>query len=203
MLRTLCLSAALALAGGGVLYAATDQFRACTTEGARRIAALERPAQLPSVALQTQAGARTDFAALRGRWILVDFVYTRCLSYCRALGSEFAQLQDGLAAPIAQGRLELVSISVDPAHDTPEALASYLVRSRTRGDGWIAARPMTADAAARLERAFGVTVIPDGAGGYVHNAAIHLVDPQGRLVAIFDADDVAGAKKAVLARLAS
>jgi protein SCO1 len=37
-----------------------------------------------------------------------------------------------------------------------------------------------------LLKAFGVTVIPDGAGGFVHNAALHVVDRQGRLIAIFD-----------------
>jgi protein SCO1/2 len=47
-------------------------------------------------------------------------------------------------------------------------------------------------------RAFGVTVIPDGLGGFVHNAAIAVVDPEGRLVAIMDWDAPADAARYVL-----
>jgi len=189
MLRSLLASLALLLAGGVTLSAATDRFQAFTTESARRLAVRQHPAEIPDVVLQLQSGANIRFADFRGKWLLVDFIYTRCPTYCRALGGEFAQLQDRLAGPLAHGKLQLLSISFDPNHDTPRQLAAYLQRSRDRGAGWFASRPVEADALERLERAFGITVIPDGAGGYTHNAAIHLVDPRGRLVAIFDADD--------------
>lgn len=201
LLRTLCVSTALALAGGAALYHATDGLRAFTTESARRIAVRERPLEVPAVALETQSGARIDLAALRGQWLLVDFIYTRCRTYCLALGGEFAQLQDRLAGPLAQRKVRLLSISFDPAHDTPAELASYLRRSRSRGPGWIAARPLDANGLSRLERAFGITVIADGAGGYTHNAAIHLVDPQGRLVEILDSGYPGRAAQTVLSRL--
>lgn len=201
LLRTLCASAALALAGAASLHTATDGFRAFTTESARRLAVRERPVELPSVALETQSGARTNLAALRGRWLLVDFIYTGCASYCGALGAEFAELQDRLAAPIGQDKVALVSISFDAAHDSPAELASYLRRSRSRGASWTAARPLGAEGLERLERAFGITVLPDGEGGYVHNAAVHLVDPQGRLVDIVDAGDPQRAASALRARL--
>ena len=67
--------------------------------------------------------------------------------------------------------------------------------------GWQAARPLTADGLRRLTAAFGVTVIPDQLGGYTHNAAIHLVDPEGRLVDIFDLGDVDRIREAVLRNL--
>jgi len=201
LLRTLCASAAIALAGGAALHAGTDGLRAFTTEAARRIAVREHPVELPAVALETAAGARIDLAALRGRWLLVDFVYTRCPSYCRALGAEFAQLQGRLAEALARQQVALLSISIDAAHDAPAELAAYLQRSRSTGAGWIAARPLGEEGLDRLEQAFGVTVIPDGAGGFVHNAALHLVDPRGRLVAIFDAGDGRRAEQAVLAAL--
>ncbi|MCG3189894.1 MAG: hypothetical protein LKCHEGNO_02421 [Burkholderiaceae bacterium] len=201
LLRTLCASAAIALAGSAALLAGTDGLRAFTTEAARRLAVRERPVQIPAVALETDSGARIDLGALRGRWLLVTFIYTRCPSYCRALGAQFAQLQDRLAVPLAQREATLLSISFDVEHDTPAELAAYLQRSRSRGAGWIAARTVDQQGLDRLERAFGLTVIPDGAGGWVHNDAIHLVDPGGRLVAIFDADDGERAAQAVLAEL--
>lgn len=201
LLRTLCASAAVALAGAVALYAATDAGRAFTTESARRIAVRAHPVEIPAVALQTQRGARIDLGALQGRWLLVDFIYTRCASYCGALGSEFSELQDRLAGPLARRQVALLSITFDAAHDSPAQLAAYLRRSRSRGDGWIAARPVGETELARLEHAFGVTVVPDRTGGYVHNAAIHLVDPRGRLVEIFDAGEGQRAARAVLAKL--
>ena len=202
LLRTLSLSLALLLAGGATLDAATDGFQAFTTESARRLAVRRHPVDVPALALQTQSGERIDFAGLRGRWLLIDFIYTRCPSYCRALGSEFAQLQDRLAAPLAQGEVELLSISFDPVHDTPRELAAYLQRAGSRGAGWRAARPLDAEGLARLERSFGLTVIEGAAGEYTHNAALHVVDPQGRLVEIVDLGQSALAARMVLQGLA-
>lgn len=197
ILRTLLASLTLLLAGGAALSAATDGFRAFTTEAARRVSVRQNPISVPAVGLQVQSGSRIHLTDLRGKWLLVDFIYTRCPSYCVALGGEFAQLQDQLAGPIARGEVELLSISFDPDHDTPPELAAYLQRSRDRGHGWRAARPLAPEGLRQLERAFGVTVIADGFGGYTHNAAIYLVDPEGRLVEIFDMRDVALAGRAV------
>jgi protein SCO1/2 len=186
VLRTSLASAALLLAGGVALAAATDGFQAFTTETARRVAVRRQPADLPAVTLENQSGARFTFADLRGEWLLVDFIYTRCPTFCTVLGGDFAQLERQLAGPIAQGKVQLLSISFDPAHDAPADLAAYLSRSRGGGPGWQAARPVTGIGLRRLTAAFGITIIPDHRGGYTHNAAIHLVDPEGRMVDIFD-----------------
>jgi protein SCO1 len=200
-LRTSLASAALLLAGGVALAAATDGFQAFTTETARRVAVRSRPVELPAVALESQSGARFALADLRGRWLLVDFIYTRCPTLCTALGADFARLERQLVDPIARGKVQLLSISFDPTQDTPAQLAAYLGRFQGHGMGWQAARPLTADGLRQITKAFGVTVIPDQLGGYTHNAAIHLVDPEGRLVDIFDLGDVDRIRGAVLRNL--
>lgn len=202
VLRTLLASLLILAAGVATLAVATDGFRAFTSETARRIAVREHPRALPSVPLQTAQGAITDFRSLRGRWLLVDFIYTQCMTYCAVQGSEFAQLQRNLAEPIANGRTALLSISFDPQHDDPAQLAAYLDRSGADGAGWIAARPMSLPDLEALLRVFGVTAIPDGLGGYVHNAAISVVDPRSRLVAIMDWDDPRAAARYVRRHLA-
>jgi protein SCO1/2 len=190
----------LLAAGIGVLAEVTDGFRAYTTETARRIRIREHPPAIPPLALQTADGGRTSFGALRDRWLLVDFIYTRCLTYCSVQGSEFSRLQDKLAAPIAAGKLSLVSVSFNPRDDAA-ALARYLQLHGARGHGWIAARPLDEKGLAALMRAFGVVAVPDGLGGFVHNAAIAVVDPDGRLVTIVDWDDPASAVRYVDQRL--
>jgi protein SCO1/2 len=186
LLRTLTLSLAFAAGGAAAFACASDGLRAFTTESARRLAVQRAPPLLPALALQTQSGARIDLAELRGHWLLIDFMYTRCASVCSAQGAEFAQLQRRLAGPIASGRLQLMSLSFDPAHDAPRELAAWLRRAHAASSGWVAARPLDAASLARMKRDFGLTVVADGAGGFVHNVAVHLVDPQGRLVEVVD-----------------
>lgn len=198
VLRTLLASLLVLGAGVATLAAATDGFRAFTSEAARRIDVREHPRALPAVPLQTAQGRTIDFHALRGRWLLVDFIYTRCMTYCSVQGSEFAQLQGRLAQPIADGQVVLVSVSFDPAHDSPLQLAAYQRRSGDRGAGWLAVRPANASGLDALMHVFGVTAIPDGLGGYVHNAAIAVVDPRGRLVAITDWDAPHEAERYIL-----
>jgi protein SCO1/2 len=103
-----------------------------------------------------------------------------------------------LAKAIDSGKLLLLSISFDPVRDTPAELTAYQHRSRERGGGWIAARPQDAADLAALLHAFGVRAIPDGLGGFVHNAAINVVDPDGQLVAIVDWNDPGNAERLVL-----
>jgi len=202
-LRTALLTVGLLLTGAAGLARATDGFHAFTTETARRVAARRHPVPVPTVPLENQAGVPLTLADFHGQWLLVDFIYTRCLTLCMTLGGDFAQLERQLAAPIAQGKLALLSISFDPTHDGPTELAAYLVRFRGSGLAWQAARPRTAEGLTQLTRAFGVTVIPDGMGGYTHNAAILLVNPAGELVDIFDVGQVELVKAAVLRRLTS
>ncbi|MEO6800880.1 MAG: SCO family protein [Rhodanobacter sp.] len=199
--RTLLISLVLLAAGLGVLAAATHGFRAYTTESARRLDVREHPRPVPLLALQTADGRHISFAELRGRWLLVDFIYTRCMSYCSVQGSEFARLQRRLADPIATGKVSLLSVSFDPVRDDPAALASYQRQHGDQGAGWIAARPVDQSDLAALMRVFGVVAVPDGLGGYVHNAAIAVVDPAGRVVAILDWNDSPAAARYVTKRL--
>lgn len=189
VLRTLLASAACVALGVAGLAWATDGFAAFTTQAAKAVEVREHPPRVPAVELETQSGARLDLASLRGRWLLVDFMYTRCMTYCSVLGADDGELQRALAAPLAADRLRLVSVSFDPAHDTPAALAGYIRRFHGRPGTWLAARPVDGGGLRELERVFGVSAIPDGIGGYTHTATFNLVDPDGRLVRILGVDE--------------
>lgn len=202
VLRTLFASVLILAAGVATLAAATDGFRAFTSVTARRVDVREHPRALPSVPLQTAGGQVIDLASLRGRWVLVDFIYTRCRTYCSLQGSVFARLQQRLAQPITRGEVMLLSVSFDPTHDTPARLADYKQHFGDSGEGWVAARPTNAPDLETLMQVFSVTVIPDPLGGYVHSAAIWVVDPRGRLVAILDRDAIHKTVRYVLDGLA-
>ena len=95
--------------------------------------------------------------------------------------------------------MRLVSLTFDPARDGPAELRAYRARHSPDSSGWELGRPVHAGELQDWLAAFGVVVIPDGLGGYTHNAAVHVVGPDRRLVAILDPQDIDGIVKAVRA----
>jgi protein SCO1 len=194
--RRTALAAALVCAVGFVLsHALTDGFEAFTLESARRLHALRSPVPVPDLALDLADGGRARLAEVPGRVLLVDFVYAGCPTLCTALGSTFARLQQRLAAEIAAGEVRLVTMTFDPGHDGPDELRAYRARHSPDSLGWDLGRPVRAGELQGWLTAFGVVVIPDGIGGFAHNAAVHVVGPERKLVAIFDLDDLGGIVK--------
>jgi protein SCO1/2 len=174
-------------AGLAVLGWETDGFRALTTEGARRLAVESHPPAVPDVTLIDQDGARFSPDAYRGRLLLVDFIYTDCATICGVLGEDFGRVLELLRrAGGNAAQVDLLSISFDPAHDTPPALKAYGQRFGAVAPRWRIAVPATAEGLQSLLRTFGVVAIPDAFGGFTHNAAVYVVDRHGHLVRILD-----------------
>lgn len=191
------------LAAAGAISAlawATDGFRAFTTEAARRLAVAKRAPAVPSVHVETMDGAQITIPPADGRAAVVEFIYTSCPTVCQAAGEALARLRTRLEDDGTSRRVLMVSLSFDPWTDTPALLADWAHRHGADGRVWTVARPSPADLPALLD-AYGVQVIPDGAGGWVHNAALHVIDPDGRLRAILDVDEVHGAEAALRALL--
>jgi protein SCO1/2 len=201
--RTLAASACVVVAGFWATHEATDGFQAYTLESARRLQALRSPMPVPSSALELADGSRSDLVSMAAPVLLVDFIYTRCDTWCSVLGTVFTRLQQRLAAEIAAGDVRLVSISFDPQHDDPAALAAYRARHRGDAQSWQLGRPARARELPGWLDAFGVVVIRDELGGYAHNAAVHVVGPERRLVAIHDPHEVDAVVAAVRRLLGS
>jgi protein SCO1/2 len=197
MLRTAVATSFATIAAVLALSAATDGFRAFTTEGARRLAVLDAPRAIGSAPLIDMNGRLFVLPEGAGKFVLVEFIYTSCPTICAALGDAFAVLRNEIASRGLSQRVRMVSISFDLMRDGPEALRDYAAVHKADGRVWTVARPRDEAALRSLLGAFGVVVIPDGMGGFVHNAAIHLVDEEGRLSAIYDL----GEERAVLAAL--
>lgn len=191
MLRTAIASAAMAIASYAAAQWLTHDFQVWTAEGERRLAVALHPVPAPPVGMVGVGlqGETLEALLAQGAPTIVDFMYTRCVSVCSALGSMFQQMQAAIAADdAAPGTvpLHLLSISFDPAHDDPKVLAAYAARLHADPRIWRFASAATASDMRRLLDRYQVTVIPDGLGGYEHNAALLVVDGGGRLVRVFD-----------------
>jgi protein SCO1 len=182
----------IVLAGIAALSAETDGFRVVTSEGARRLAIERAPAALPRVVLTDQDGAPFALEDYRGKVVLIDFIYTSCPALCSVLGDDFRRMAE-IARRRADGReVALVSISFDRAHDGPPALKLYAERFGAAAPRWRIAVPASAAGLDTLLHSFGVVVLSDGAGGFVHDGAVYVVDPRGRLARILDPGTPAG-----------
>jgi len=178
----------VALLGFGVFWSATDGFTAFTAETARRAEILRSPRSLPAVALEDQDGRRFSLQDYQGRLLAVEFIYTRCTTICRSLGMAFRQVRERLPAQALGHEVALLSISFDAARDDPASLKAYGQAFGADGAHWRIARIHSPAEVAPLLAAFGVVVIPDGMGGFEHNAAIHLLGRDGKLAQISDID---------------
>jgi cytochrome oxidase Cu insertion factor (SCO1/SenC/PrrC family) len=131
---------------------------------------------LPSPPLVDQRGAPFAFRDLRGRWIVLAFVYTRCSDAreCPLISAKFHALQERLrSAPV-----HLVEVSLDPSYDRPAVLARYGRKFGADPARWSL---VTGDRRAVLDFAaqFQVSAFPDPRVGLIHTERTVLVDPAG------------------------
>lgn len=195
MLRTLIASAAVVVLAWAAAAWLTHDFRVFTAEGARRLEVLEAPVAAPPVTVdgpQTGTVALPELLRAHGGATIVDFIYTRCMSVCAALGSGFQQLQSRIATQEAasQAPVRLLSVSFDPARDDDLSLARYADELHADPSIWRFVTVRDSAELQRLLRAFQVVVIDDDLAGFEHNAALLVVDGDARLVRIFDYDEL-------------
>lgn len=190
MLRTALAAALLVCAGYAGASWLTHDFQVWTAEGARRLEVALQPLPVPEAQIDGPEIAPQplrSWLAAEGRVTLVDFIYTRCETLCLSQGGVFQQLQRRLqqGGPGAAG-VRLLSISFDGAHDTPARLAAYARGLGADPAWWQFVRLPDARDTATLLRRLQVVVVPDGRGDFEHNAALLVLDAQGRLVRVFD-----------------
>jgi protein SCO1/2 len=99
--------------------------------------ALDTFGRAPDFQLTDQTGATFASSSLAGRVTLLDFVYTHCTDACPLLSATFQQAQRKFADDKLLGeRVMLVSLSVDPQHDTSAVLAEYGKQFKADATGW-------------------------------------------------------------------
>ena len=135
-------------------------------------------------------------ADLAGRVWIADFVFTRCPDVCPLLSTRMAALQKSLAT--GDDPVRLVSISVDPAHDTPAVLAEYAERYHA-GPGWLFLTGSRDAVAGLLRDGFRVAFADDGppASPITHSDRFVLVDRQLRVRGYYHGNDEADLRRLV------
>jgi protein SCO1/2 len=155
------------------------------TQPPQNATVLPTPRPLPALSLLDQDSRRFDRARLEQRWSLLFFGFTRCPDICPTTLSMLGQVNARLASLPAEQRPQLVLVSVDPEHDSPAQLKSYL---RGFDPGFVGVTGEDA-AIGELTRSLSVAVTMQSrtAGDYSvdHTTAIFLIDPRGAWRAVF------------------
>ena len=91
---------------------------------------------LPLFTLTDETGGRYGTEQMRGNVSVVSFIFTRCGSSCETRIANLARIQELLKDDPAWEEVRLVSVSVDPEHDTPGKLEPYGRRVGADPDHW-------------------------------------------------------------------
>ena len=150
------------------------------SSGTSSVAAAPIDEPAPDFRLIDHEGRALALADLRGKAVLLDFIFTTCKGPCPILTAAHASLQRKLPPPVAE-RTHFVSISIDPAHDTPPRLRAY---AETRGADLESWSFLTGDPALvrSVLEAYHVGTGRDPNGTIVHLVVSFLIDPEGRIV---------------------
>lgn len=145
---------------------------------------------VPAVALTSHTGQPIALADWAGAAGVVTFIYTRCPlpDFCPLMDRRFGEIQAAAAGDAAlSGKVRLLSVSFDPANDTPAVLTAHAARVGAKA-GWhfATAPPAVVD---RFAAAFGVNVIRETDGTITHNLRTAVVGPDGLVAAIHSGND--------------
>jgi protein SCO1/2 len=159
---------------------------------------LTPPRAVGALNLVDQTGKPFTEARFAGRWSVVYFGFTSCPMVCpttMALLRDFARGVQGLPA---QARPQVILITVDPEHDTPQVMGEYVAKF-DRGFLGLAGTSAALDAAAAN---FSVVHGRSGAEGSIdHSSTLYVVDPEARLSAVFTPPQTAAGLAADYQRL--
>jgi len=136
-------------------------------------------AEAPPFELVDQDGTRRALASLRGKVVLLDFIYANCPGPCPILTGTHVRVQRTLPEDVKPG-VWFASVTLDPDRDTPQALKHY---EKSRGAdvaSWSFFGGSRAEVDDVLTR-YGVGKAPGPHGEIQHVVVTFLIDRQGRI----------------------
>jgi protein SCO1/2 len=117
------------LALAGVVLASQGRHSEPATAGsAFEGAVMPRGVRAPDFALRNQDGRRVSMRALRGRPVIVTFLYTTCRDTCPAMANQVRGALDDLGHDVPA-----LAVAVDPPRDTAATAKAFLSRTQALG----------------------------------------------------------------------
>jgi protein SCO1/2 len=131
----------------------------------------------PDFVLLDQDNRRFDTAQLRGKVVVLDFIFTTCTDVCPLFTANLATLQRKLNDRYGD-RLFFLSVTIDPEIDSAKVLKAYAQRYGADHKNW-AFLTGSEPQLKQVWSGFGVRVIRKGRGLVQHTSLTTVIDPQG------------------------
>ncbi len=134
----------------------------------------------PATRLIDTAGKPFDLASIKGKVVVVSFIYTTCNGACPATTLSLSRIQQALEQAKLWGKsVEFVSISVDPDRDSPEVLKRYARTFHADLAPWhfLTGSPFDVQS---VIAAWGMWAKVGPSGVLDHPSRIFLIDKRGR-----------------------
>ena len=132
---------------------------------------------MQNFSLRDQSGKNFSFRGLRGKLVVLTFVYTTCPDLCPLITSSLLRVQRGLRAD-ERNSVFLLSITTDPEIDSPEVLKSYAERYGVDFSNWSFLTGEEEELSLGW-KSFGVRVQRKARGLVDHTTLTALVDKKG------------------------
>ena len=150
------------------------------------------PLNLGSFRFQERSGQTVTQAELADRVWITGFIFTRCPTSCPRISSTMK----GLQGKLQETGVQLVSISVDPAHDTPDVLARYANGLGADPNSWWFLTGDHDSTFSLIRNGFLIPVedasaeqVAQGLEEVAHSSKFALVDRGNRVVGFYGSED--------------
>jgi protein SCO1 len=143
---------------------------------------------VPDFTLTDQTDHRISLSQFRGKVVTIAFAYTRCPlpNYCFRLSNNLGQLQRRFADQMGRD-LILLTVTIDPVHDTPAVLAKYATIWKADPISWHFLTGPEAEVKAVCSK-FGANSWPED-GALTHSLHTVVIDRRGYLAANFEGNE--------------
>jgi protein SCO1/2 len=142
--------------------------------------------EVPDFSFTTQEGKTMTKADLHGKIWIADFIFTRCVGPCPMLTSRMMELSSKLAK---NHEVKLISVSVDPAYDTPEVLADYARNIHANPQQWIFLTGPLPQITSFIQGGMKQPLAIESDGAPAHSLRLMVVDRNGMIRSYSDGND--------------
>ena len=146
---------------------------------------LPRLGQIPDFALVERSGQPIGQSDLNGRVWIADFIFTYCAGPCPRMTAEFIKLQREFKDT---DRVRLVTFTVDPDRDTPQALRDYADRHGAHPTKWLFITGDLREVHRLVVEGFKLGSVEDP---MMHSTRFVLVDADGAVRGYYDSEEPA------------
>jgi protein SCO1 len=149
--------------------------------------------EVPNYVLQNQDGKEIRLNDYRGKALLLTFIYTRCPlpEYCTLMSNNFAQIDRQLQqTPDVYNKTHLLSVSIDPAHDTPQVLRSYGAAhtERYQEETFTHWEFASGEQIKELAQFFGLRYFPER-DEIIHGLKTVIIGPNGKVAKVYSGNE--------------